>query len=54
MQKSGNFYVIKFSKMALKDKVKLKNSGLDKTAKNILLLMSSDPFVILLRMRALW
>ena len=44
MQKSGNFYVIKFSKMALKDKVKLKNSGLDKTAKNILLLMSSDPF----------
>lgn len=44
MQKSGNFYVIKFSKMALKDKVKLKNYGLDKTAKNILLLMSSDPF----------
>ena len=33
--KNGN-YIIKFSKQAEKDKIKLKNSGLDKNAKTIL------------------
>ncbi len=42
--KSGKKYVIKFSKQAEKDKKKLKNSGLDKICKTILLLMESDPF----------
>lgn len=37
-------YIIKFSKLAEKDKIKLKNSGLDKSAKTILNLMISDPF----------
>lgn len=41
--KNGN-YIIKFSKQAEKDKKKLKNSGLDKSCKNILSLMESDPF----------
>ena len=41
--KNGN-YIIKFSKLAVKDKKKLKNSGLDKTCKNILDLMEKDPF----------
>lgn len=41
--KNGN-YTIKFSKTALKDKEKLKNSGLDKICKNILNLMIEDPF----------
>ena len=41
--KNGN-YTIKFSKVALKDKEKLKNSGLDKICRNILDLMSEDPF----------
>lgn len=42
--KSGNNYKIKFSKQAEKDKIKLKSSGLDKNCKNILLLMTNDPF----------
>lgn len=42
--KSGNLYTIKFSKEALKDKIKLKNAGLDKITQNILLLMIEDPF----------
>lgn len=37
-------YTIKFSKQAEKDKQKLKNSGLDKTCKTILNLMTNDPF----------
>lgn len=37
-------YTIKFSKQASKDKKKLKNSGLDKIAINILTLMEDDPF----------
>ena len=37
-------YIIKFSKQANKDKIKLKNSGLDKNAKMILNLMIEDPF----------
>ncbi len=37
-------YIIKFSKQADKDKIKLKNSGLDKNAKMILNLMIDDPF----------
>ena len=41
---NGKKYVIKFSKQAEKDKVKLKNSGLDKNCKNILILMSENPF----------
>lgn len=36
--KTGN-YIIKFSKLAEKDKIKLKNSGLEKSAKIILNLM---------------
>ena len=42
--KSGNQYIIKFSKQAEKDKIKLKNKGLDKNCKNILQLMINDPF----------
>lgn len=42
--KNGKKYIIKFSKQALKDKVKLKSSGLDKNCKNILALMMDDPF----------
>ena len=41
--KTGN-YIIKFSKLAEKDKIKLKNSGLEKSAKIILNLMMEDPF----------
>ena len=37
-------YIIKFSKQADKDKIKLKNSGLDKNAKMILNLMIDAPF----------
>lgn len=37
-------YIIKFSKSAEKDKVKLKNSGLEKNTKVILNLMMEDPF----------
>ncbi len=42
--KNGNFYTIKFSKQAEKDKIKLKNANLDKNCKNILNLMIDDPF----------
>lgn len=42
--KNGKKYIIKFSKQALKDKVKLKSFGLDKNCKNILTLMMDDPF----------
>lgn len=37
-------YIIKISKKADKDKIKLKNSGLDKNAKMILNLMIEDTF----------
>ena len=37
-------HIIKFSKLAEKDKIKLKNSGLDKNTKTILNLMRDDPF----------
>lgn len=37
-------YIIKFSKQADKDKIKLKNSGLDKNTKTILNLMRDDSF----------
>ena len=37
-------YTIKFSKQAEKDKLKLKNSNLDKNCKNILNLMLENPF----------
>ncbi len=39
-----NLYTIKFSKQAEKDKLKLKNSNLDKACKNILNLMMENPF----------
>lgn len=42
--KNGNNYIIKFSKQAEKDKIKFKNSGLDKNCKNILILMQKNPF----------
>ena len=42
--KNGKSYIIKFSKVAEKDKKKLKNSGLDKICMNILDLMIDDPF----------
>lgn len=41
--KNGS-YIIKFSKQAEKDKLKLKNSGLEKGCKTILNLMREDPF----------
>ncbi|MBQ6476834.1 MAG: Txe/YoeB family addiction module toxin [Bacilli bacterium] len=41
--KNGN-YIIKFSKQAEKDKIKLKNTGLEKNCKTILELMMKDPF----------
>lgn len=41
--KNGN-YIIKFSKMATKDKIKLKNAGLENTCKKILDLMVMNPF----------
>ena len=41
--KNGN-YVIKFSKMAVKDKKKLKSAGLENTCRKILDLMTTDPF----------
>ena len=39
-----NIYTIKFSKQAEKDKLKLKNSNLDKNCKNMLNLMMENPF----------
>lgn len=42
--KNGNAYIIKFSKQAEKDKLKLKTSDLEKNCKNILILMRENPF----------
>ena len=42
--KNGNKYKLLFSKQAEKDKIKLKSSGLDKNANNILTLMIENPF----------
>lgn len=42
--KNGNEYIIKFSKQAEKDKIKFKNSGLEKNCKNILILITKNPF----------
>ena len=42
--KNGNKYKILFSKTAIKDKTKLKNSGLDKNCMKILNLMINNPF----------
>lgn len=42
--KSGNKYKILFSKIASKDKIRLKNSGLETNCKKILDLMSDNPF----------
>ena len=42
--KNGNEYKLLLSDMACKDKLKLKNSGLDVVCKNILDLMKKDPF----------
>lgn len=42
--KNGKIYKIKFSKQASKDKIKLKNSGLDKICQKILVSMTEDPF----------
>ena len=42
--RNGKEYIIKFSKQAEKDKTKLKSLGLDKNCKNILFLMTKDPF----------
>ena len=41
-------YIIKFSKQADKDKIKLKNSGLDKNAKMILNLINLLTFVFII------
>ena len=42
--KNGKKYIIKFSKQAKKDKLKLRGSGLDKKCKDILLSMTENPF----------
>ncbi len=42
--KNGSKYIIKFSKKAEKDKLKLKSSRLDKNCKTILNLILKDPF----------
>ena len=42
--KNGSNYTIKFSKQALKDKIKLKSANLDKNCKDILDLMLENPF----------
>lgn len=42
--KNGNQYKIKFSKLASKDKIKLKNAGLEEQCKKILDLMLENPF----------
>ena len=41
--KNGN-YILQFSEMSSKDKIKLKNSGLDKKCKQILDIMIENPF----------
>ena len=40
---NGNYHII-FSKLALKDKIKLEKAGLDKQCKKILILMTNNPF----------
>lgn len=42
--RNGNKYIIKFSKLAEKDKLNLKSANLDKTCKKILDLIQEDPF----------
>ena len=42
--RNGNNYIIKFSKQAEKDKLKLKGSNLDKNCRKILELMQINPF----------
>lgn len=42
--KNGSKYTIKFSKLAEKDKKKLKNANLENNCKTILSLMMDDPF----------
>ena len=42
--KNGKEYIIKFSKQAEKEKMKLKSSVLENNCKNILILMKNDPF----------
>lgn len=42
--KNGNNYTIIFSKLAMKDKTKLKSANLEKNCKSILDLMLKDPF----------
>lgn len=44
--KNGDTYIIKFSKQAEKDKLKLKSANLDKNCRNILNLMMLDPFLL--------
>ena len=41
--KNGNYKIL-FSKQALKDKINIKNSGLEKNCRKILDLMLNDPF----------
>lgn len=41
---NGNKYKLLFSKAASKDKIKLKNCGLDKNCRKILDLMINNPF----------
>ena len=41
---NGNNYKILFSRVAVKDKLKLKNSALDNNCRKILDLMINDPF----------
>lgn len=41
---NGSTYIMKFSKQAQKDKIKLKGSNLDKNCQNILNLMTTDHF----------
>ncbi len=41
--KNGNYKIL-FSKVAIKDKIKLKNSGLEAKSRELLDLMKNDPF----------
>ena len=42
--KNGKEYIIKFSEQAEKNKTNLKSSGLDKSCKNILVLMKRNTY----------
>lgn len=42
--KNGNEYTILFSKKAVKDKKNIKNDGLEKNCKKILIVMKNNPF----------